>query len=49
MELSEPNNFFKVRVREGDSFGEMEFFKGLTRLTKAKAVKPQHHSKEAAD
>ena len=41
VELTEPNNFFKIQLSEGDTFGEMEFFKGLTRLTKAQAIKPK--------
>ena len=30
--LLEPNNFFQFDVKEGDIFGDLEFFRGFTRL-----------------
>lgn len=33
--LIEPNNFFKFEVKQGDIFGDLEFFRGFTRLMKA--------------
>lgn len=33
--LIEPNNFFKFEIKQGDIFGDLEFFRGFTRLMRA--------------